>query len=81
MKKFIICLAILFAFTMNGQWSLNSNGSGAQTIGCSASGDASTAIGSYTYASGYRSTTMGDGTVSTDYASATIGRYNLVVGN
>jgi hypothetical protein len=76
MKKLFTLLALTISFSMNAQWSYNSNGSGIQSPSNDAGGYRSTAIGSSTTASGNYSTTTGRNTIASDFASLVIGQYN-----
>ena len=76
MKKLFTLLALTITFSMNAQWSYNSNGSGIQSPSNDAGGYRSTAIGSSTTASGNYSTATGRNTIASDYASLVIGQYN-----
>ena len=78
MKKLFTLLALTISFSMNAQWSYNSNGVGIQSSTNNASGIYSTAMGFYTVASGIRSTAMGFYTTASDYGSLVIGRSNLL---
>ena len=90
MKKLFTLLALTITFSMNAQWSYNSNGVGIQSSTNNASGSFSTSMGGFTsangnystamgygtIASGYNSTAMGYGTIASDYASTVIGQFN-----
>ena len=90
MKKLFTLLALTITFSMNAQWSYNSNGSGIQSSSNNASGYQSTAMGGGTTASGSRSTAMGEGStasgdrstamgsfaIASDYSSTVIGQFN-----
>jgi hypothetical protein len=76
MKKIILCLSVLLGFTMNGQWSYNSNTSGAQTSTCTASGSYSTAMGKSTTASGYGSVAMGEQNTASGSRAFAMGYWN-----
>ncbi|MDA9239387.1 hypothetical protein N9P00_02720, partial [Flavobacteriaceae bacterium] len=90
MKNIFTILALTIGFSMNAQWTYNSNWSGIQTdyatasgiystamgLFTSASGWASTAMGRDTEASGDYSTAMGRNTTASDYGSLVIGQYN-----
>ncbi|MDB0037270.1 tail fiber domain-containing protein [Schleiferiaceae bacterium] len=79
MKQITTILAILVGFTMNGQWSYNSNNTGVQASGCTASGYNSTAMGATT-ASGYNSTAMGYNTTASGSYSTAIGDNSFATG-
>jgi len=74
MKQVTTILAILVGFTMNGQWSYNSNNTGVQASTCTASGSYSTAMGDGTTASGDYSTSMGRSTAASALYSTAMGR-------
>ena len=76
MKKLFTLLALTISFSMNAQWSYNSNGSGIQSPSNDAGGYRSTAIGSSTTAGGNYSTATGINTIASDFASLVIGQYN-----
>ena len=76
MKKLLTLLALTITFSMNAQWSYNSNGVGIQSSTNNASGSRSTAMGQSTTASATFSTAMGLGTTASDYSSTVIGQYN-----
>ena len=87
MKKIFTLLALTISFSMNAQWSYNSNGSGIQSSTNNASGIYSTAMGDNTTASGNVSTAMGytttaSGIVSTAMGDSTTasGRYSTAMG-
>ena len=73
MKQVTTILAILVGFTMNGQWSYNSNNTGVQVSGSIASGTASTAMGESTTASAIYSTSMGEFTTASGGPSTAMG--------
>ena len=81
MKKIYTLLALTISFSMNAQVSTvgttaSGNYSTAMGLSTTASGSTSTAMGSYTKASGSRSTAMGYSTTASDYGSLVIGQYN-----
>jgi hypothetical protein len=81
MKKTITLLALTISFSMNAQVSTvgtTASGGASTAIGNNtiASGNFSTAMGSYTTASGDFSTAMGKYTTASDYGSTVIGQYN-----
>ena len=80
MKQVTTILAILVGFTMNGQWSYNSNNTGVQASTCTASGDYSTAMGYYSTAFGYGSVAMGDNSFAAGTGSTSMGYYTTASG-
>ena len=71
MKKPFTLLALTITFSMNAQWSYNSNGTGIQRSTNNASGYYSTAMGYSTTASAQSSTAMGRSTTASgDYSAA-----------
>jgi len=80
MKKIILCLSVLLGFTMNGQWSFNTNATGVQTSTCTASGSYSTAMGHGTTAFGYGSVAMGNNTSADGSRSTAMGRETIASG-
>ena len=83
MGKIYTLLALTISFSINAQVSTvgtTASGSASTAIGfqTTASGDVSTAMGVWTEASGDYSTAMGVWTEASDYASTVIGRYNLL---
>jgi len=68
MKNIFTLLALTIGFSMNAQMDDNS-------VGCSASGDYSIAMGIFTIASGNASTAMGDSTTASGFNSTAMG-YN-----
>jgi len=95
MKQLTTILALLAGFTMNAQWSYNSNGKGGiETIGANASvggstamgsgkasGGTSTAMGHDTEASGAISTAMGYDTEASGDWSTAMGDYTVASGD
>ena len=81
MKKLFTLLALTTTFSMNAQWSYNSNGVGIQSSTNNASGIYSTAMGYTTTASGSRSTAMGGYTTASGYAATAMGRYTTASGD
>ena len=80
MKQVTTILAILVGFTMNGQWSYNSNNTGVQASTCTASGSYSTAMGKNTNATGYGSVAMGDNSFAAGTGSTSMGYYTTASG-
>jgi uncharacterized spore protein YtfJ len=76
MKQVTTILAILVGFTMNGQWSLNSNTTGVQASTCTASGSYSTAMGKNTNATGYGSVAMGEQNTASGSRAFAMGYWN-----
>ena len=83
MKNIFTLLALTIGFSMNAQMDDNSIGclasgyaSTAMGYTTTASGFSSTAMGQYTTASGYVSTAMGENTTASDFGSTVIGQYN-----
>ena len=76
MKQVTTILAILVGFTMNGQWSYNSNNTGVQASTCTASGSYSTAMGKNTNATGYGSVAMGEQNTASGSRAFAMGYWN-----
>ena len=72
MKKIYTLLALTISFGMNAQVS---------TVGTTASGYSSTAIGNSTIASGARSTAMANSTTASEYCSTAMGDGTIASGN
>jgi hypothetical protein len=72
MKNIYTLLALTISFSMNAQVS---------TVGTTASGAVSTAMGGYTTASGNHSTAMGDETTASGYASTAMGEETTASGD
>ena len=73
MKKLFTLLALIITFSMNAQWSYNSNGSGIQSSSNNASGYQSTAMGDSSTASGDYSTAMGHNITASGWSSTAMG--------
>ena len=73
MKNIFTLLALTIGFSMNAQMDDNS-------VGCSASGNYSVAMGYSTTASGWASTAMGRDTEASGYYSTAMGRYTTASG-
>ena len=73
MKNIFTLLALTIGFSMNAQMDDNS-------IGCLASGYASTAMGYTTTASGFSSTAMGYTTTASGFSSTAMGQYTTASG-
>lgn len=80
MKKILSLLAITISFSMNAQWSFNSNGVGIQSPSNNASGNYSTSMGDNTTASGSTSTAMGSSTTASGGRSTAMGRNTTASG-
>ena len=76
MKKIILCLSVLLGFTMNGQLTLNVNGTGVQASTCTASGSYSTAMGKNTTATAYGSVAMGEQNTASGSRAFAMGYWN-----
>jgi len=88
MKKLLTLLALTISFSINAQMSDNSVGTSATgprsvAMGSftTASGDYSTAMGESNTASGYTSTAMGAGNAATGQRSTAMGNYTTASGN